>query len=244
MLFRSRDNVRCILGDVVTGNFQQVYPSCNDRSNHTDRSTQQDQDAHLSSLLQDGSVDLILANPPFIPVPPKDDRISLRYGMFSSGGPDGLVVVRGILHLAARVLKHGATLAMVSEFGISSDATTATTTISALLCGNEDPLDACKSMTMTGLLCTNEFPVSAETYAARRADSSDEFRVWNDHLEQIGIRAMSPGLLYLLQGGCGTAGIQHCLVPKTEQGSVWTPSNYDAVEFTSRAWSMIVNSAL
>ena len=259
-----RDNVRCILGDVVTGECQQVHPQSQSRADPcAPDQDQHDDSSSLQLLLQDESVDLLLANPPFIPVPPNDDGISHRYGMFSSGGPDGLVVVRGILQLATRVLKDGATLAMVSEFGNPSVLTTTTTT---LLFGNDDDDDdddACNkttsrrtaTTTMAGLLCTNELPMSAERYAARRADSDDEFQVWNDHLDRIGILDISPGLLYLRKGskdggggGGGDGGdinngIQHWLVPKTEQGSIWTPSNEDAVEFTSRAWSTIINSA-
>ncbi|KAI2504555.1 Pfam methyltransferase 26 [Fragilaria crotonensis] len=252
-----RDNVRCILGDVVKGEYQEIYPPRDDDDEPLSPQP-------LLPLLQDGSVDLLLANPPFIPVPPHDDGIAHRYGMFSSGGPDGLVVVRAILQLAARVLRDDdvATMAMVSEF-CNPSVETATALLPIVRTddknndnnddGNDDD-GATTEPTLTGLLCTNEIPVSAETYAARRADSEEEFGIWNNHFERIGIRTVSPGLLYLRRrcrkttnqgeedtttsGSC----IQHCLVPKTEQGSIWTPSNEDAVEYTSRAWSRIVNS--
>jgi hypothetical protein len=253
---------------VVKGDYQEVFPPRDyldqveirqgedeDDDNHEKPTSPQQ--LPLPSLLQDRSVDLLLANPPFIPVPPHDDGIAHRYGMFSSGGPDGLVVVRAILQLAARVLRDDdhATLAMVSEFGNPSVATA-----TALLLPVSRPDDNNDNddngdiddwtrtrKTMTGLLCTNEMPVSAETYAARRADSEEEFGIWNNHLERMGIRTVSPGLLYLRRcqtrnrGGDSTNSIPHYLVPKTAQGSIWTPSNEDAVECTSRAWSRIVN---
>ena len=81
-----------------------------------------------------------------------------------------------------------------------------------------------------GLLLTNEYPVDRETYAYRRADSEDEYRLWLDHLRQQRVHRVSPGLLYLFRNG--KAPIRHARTPQTNQGSIWTPTNTHAIEFT------------
>jgi methylase of polypeptide subunit release factors len=61
--------------------------------------------------------DVILANPPFIPVPPDDDTILQRYGLFSSGGSDGEDVLKAVVHLASELLPStGGLVGVVSEF--------------------------------------------------------------------------------------------------------------------------------
>jgi hypothetical protein len=145
------------------------------------------------------------------------------------------MVLRGILKLASRVVKKkcfhgerendggargggGGRIAIVSEFM------------------NPNSLELRQRLQtwcpgMHGVLLTNQVPVSAETYAARRADSDPEFEIWNKHLEHHGIHTVSPGLLFLRRG---EGEIQHHLVLKTEHGSIWTPSNQAAVTYTQQ----------
>ena len=93
-----------------------------------------------------------------------------------------------------------------------------------------------------GLLMTNQFPISSTLYAERRADSIEEAIIWNDHLYRERIAACSPGLMYIQKTknfvplGCGVEeqnnSWTHASVPKTELGSIWTPSNNEAIAFT------------
>lgn len=59
--------------------------------------------------------DLILANPPFVPVPPKLGSAKRRYDVFASGGANGEDVVEGIFRGATAHLHPGGVLAVVSE---------------------------------------------------------------------------------------------------------------------------------
>jgi release factor glutamine methyltransferase len=62
----------------------------------------------------DGTVDLVLCNPPYVPdgteVPPEVAAYDPAVAVF--GGPDGLDVIRGIAARAAALLRAGGTLAM------------------------------------------------------------------------------------------------------------------------------------
>lgn len=59
--------------------------------------------------------DLILANPPFVPVPPRLDSAKRRYDLFASGGSTGEEILRGIFLGALDRLRPGGVLAVVSE---------------------------------------------------------------------------------------------------------------------------------
>lgn len=171
--------------------------------------------------------DLILANPPFIPVPPDNDTILQRYGLFSSGGSDGEAVLKAIMKLASQLLgRNAGLLGVVSEFM------------------NPPSLDGDKSLMKRlqmwwsdgpggrGVLLTNEFPVDAITYSGRRADTRDELDVWFLHLSQLKVSCVSPGLLFMwTDGSLEEMVLQHRKVPKTASGSIWTPSNPDAVVY-------------
>lgn len=174
-------------------------------------------------------IDQILANPPFLPVPPS---LQHRHGLFSDGGSSGYTVLAAVVCLARQVLsKKNGYLAIVSEFFFSNQNKDA---LYELLCewwpddsDNDDDED---SVPMQALLLTNEFPIDAETYAKRRADSLQEFEIWMEHLQGQGIDTISPGLLYVKTAE--PQSWRHAIVPKTECGSIWTPSNPDAVKFT------------
>jgi methylase of polypeptide subunit release factors len=171
--------------------------------------------------LGDVKFDLITANPPFIPVPSQDTQVSKRYGLYSAGGSDGTLHLQAILRLAETRLQPMGILAVVSEFMNPQKALTEE------WFGLEG---------RRGLFLTNEYPVLAETYAARRADSLDEEQVWLQHLTDLGITKVSPGLLFVQQA-VGT--MQHRIVPKSRLGSLWTPSNQDAVAFTKESLEQV-----
>lgn len=59
--------------------------------------------------------DLILVNPPFVPVPPRLDSVRRRYDVFAAGGANGEDVVEGIFRGVMDHLQPGGLLAMVSE---------------------------------------------------------------------------------------------------------------------------------
>ena len=59
--------------------------------------------------------DLILVNPPFVPVPPRLDSVRRRYDVFAAGGANGEEIVEGIFCGVMDHLRPGGVLAMVSE---------------------------------------------------------------------------------------------------------------------------------
>jgi release factor glutamine methyltransferase len=75
----------------------------------------------------DGAVDLVVANPPYIPdgaeLDPEVARHDPAHALF--GGPDGMAVIRGIVALAGRWLRHGA------GCGVEHDDTTSADTVAA-----------------------------------------------------------------------------------------------------------------
>jgi release factor glutamine methyltransferase len=75
----------------------------------------------------DGQVDLIVANPPYIPdgadLEPEVAEHDPRHALF--GGPDGMTVINGIVELAARLLRDGGACA------VEHDDTTSACTVEA-----------------------------------------------------------------------------------------------------------------
>lgn len=176
------------------------------------------------------SATYILSNPPFLPVPVHDDTISSRYGLFSSGGSSGEEFFQNLVRLSSTILDRqdpSATLAVVSEFmnphvdfGLRLSS----------WWKEDDPAQA--------LLFTNEDALDARVYAHRRADSSKEASQWEAHLQQEGITSVSPGLMFLKRNPkkeiseSRSVDLAQFLVPKTTEGSIWTPTNLDARDFT------------
>ena len=211
---------------------------------------------------------LILANPPFLPVPSTHPIVArgARHGWFSDGGQSGEDVLKSIVTLASHVLArdhhhrhhrhrhhHHGQLAMVSEImnphlacqrmeqWWSSSSSVSSVSVSA-----------------RGVVYTNQYPISSRTYAERRAGtSSEEVEIWKRHLAEWNITEISPGLIIIMMDRydpppanrssfsssvvttkgdlrrelpMGLA-IEHVIVPKTWQGSIWTPTNRNAVEF-------------
>ena len=245
-----------ILGD-VRGNVGEILPSSNEPVSLP-------QILPWEQLL--GNPTHIVANPPFLPVPPvsrvdssggdHDTRLDIqkRHGWFSSGGHNGDDVLRSVIQLAGRLLDGDqGRLAIVSEFmnpdspdldllrslrvwwrARSSDEREGGILVGPSSSNNHDRAD--ENISAQAVLYTNEHPLSARMYAYRRASSAKEEEVWIDHLKQQGISHVSPGLLFL-QKRRGRSefqdiSLQHIKVPKSAQGSIWTPSNQFAVDYT------------
>jgi len=223
--------------------------------------------------------DIILANPPFIPVPldtegvadgethtkeadgsvifQTDDNvrreISRRYGLFSSGGSDGENVLISVIQVASKLLatKEGL-LAIVSEYMNPPMPSTPSSDLKDDTNRNRnDVLDVCQKMqywweiasshcSAKGILLTNEFPLSALEYARRRANDASEWHSWEQHLIACNITTISPGLLFVrTEEASGRFDLHHSITPKTDKGSIWTPNNFKAVEFTKQSLSQL-----
>jgi len=244
------DRVTVVKGDLIEG---ELLPMQSQIANHTHvrtgdlvqtlRSLAGEMGSQVSK--GDGAFDIVLSNPPFIPVPPTVDdcpseltrqSIDLRYGLFSSGGADGESVLEAVLKLSQK-LSCGF-VGIVSEFMNPSQS----------LCLKMEQwwADGCDcSDSFSGVLFANEESVDAPTYAYRRANDDEEYRVWLSHLNDSGITSVSPGLLFIRQPfersrstvHSAKLTLKHILVPKSVRGSIWTPQNIDAVEFTQSRWS-------
>ena len=208
---------------------------------------------------EDIKFDVLLANPPFIPVPPKvSDKKVLSvygsignaknntpiYGLFSSGGESGEECLQAIVQTAPNLLRKDALVAIVSEF--MNPSTAEYTGLDPMF---RKGLIYSKlekwwnhfgsSLAARGVLFTNEHAIPSATYAERRAIPNDanDVKYWERHLNERGIHCVSPGLLFLRVLGSHETEIealqiQPMLVPKSKHGSIWTPHNYEAVELT------------
>ena len=178
--------------------------------------------------LLDLPFDILTANPPFLPVPPS---LASRHGAFSDGGGSGEEILQAIVELSGRVIRVKGTVAIVSEFFLASS-----NSASKLIERIQNWWTAGKNTTnmegASGFLVTNEFPIDRESYATRRANDQDEYQVWLRHLEAIEMQYASPGFLFLRKDR-HSHDIEHFTAPKSPNGSLWTPSNVDAVEYTA-----------
>lgn len=236
----SEDRVRCIKADIVSHKVLDTVTS------------PMKDDQFLEDVLDNHSFDIIIANPPFIPVPcvtenadnSRDsslDAISARYGLFSSGGSTGEEILREVISLSPQLLRPNLGLmAVVSEFmnppydsNYRSDLMDKITNWWSS--GRNNRL--CDS----GLLFVNEYPISHEEYAKRRADNHEEVDIWMNHLKDSGIRYISPGLLYVQSTAKNEFNqelhLESRSVPRSSTlGSIWTPYNVIAVHFTKNEW--------
>ncbi|KAL3808796.1 hypothetical protein ACHAXA_011180 [Cyclostephanos tholiformis] len=218
----------------------------------------------LNPHKDDRKFDFLLANPPFIPVPPTrldystsslcaegsdaDGDNAPRYGLFSSGGASGEDCLRAIVRMAPSLLKSdGGLLAVVSEF-MNPPLPSSTMTRSMGGDGVKYNLTARletwwgSQQAANGLVFTNENAIDADMYAQRRAVRNDlaDINVWRDHLKLHGISSVSPGLMFVqtINSDCfpseskHSLALKHHFVPKSECGSIWTPHNVGAVQFT------------
>lgn len=293
----SDSRITTIKADLINGKLLEQRKHVNtkigirNRPNHTDICQSNEIDL-LKTLLRlklpdesQSAFDIILANPPFIPVPPSHhinaqndinvsptmqvrNSITKRYGLFSSGGASGEDVLNSIMNMSSRLIrKDGGLLAIVSEF-MNPPSVERETDASYDIDGRNllERMEYWWNLETTssssdlrekppargkGILFTNQFPVSAAIYGTRRADDEAERKVWCDHLRSENIHSVSPGLMFvrtcdmkhdnftpqkndIKQGRYeqGYLGLSHRIVPRTDGGSVWTPSNVDAVIFT------------
>ena len=192
--------------------------------------------------------DMVTANPPFLPVPSGDtgstttDEIAARHGLFSAGGSSGEAVLAAILALSRQLLKPNGHAAVVSEFFFQK--TTMDRNSSDILLErlrsywSSAPLTAagatCCHSSSRALLLTNQHPIAAQQYAERRADSPEEVAEWRKHLQREHMATCSPGLLYVTKTTAVANDFvwNHVIVPKSNHGSIWTPSNPEGVQFT------------
>lgn len=165
----------------------------------------------LTQLLKERHYHVVTANPPFIPMPPHNNNKS-QYGWFSSVDPRGDAVLKATLRLAQKA----EVAAIVSEFFWKHDPT-------------ELSLQVWKSTNNCySWILTNEVPLSVETYARRRALNND-YESWRAHLQKMEMEYSSPGLLFVWPQRPGD--LQHLIVPKSPEGSIWTPTNHYARKF-------------
>lgn len=185
-----------------------------------------------------GSATYLVSNPPFLPVPTHDPVVSKRYGLFSSGGSNGEAFLESLVTLAPEILEpESATMAIVSEF-MNPDEDFGHRLKSWWSSGNSRRLCA------KAVLFTNQEAMESVTYARRRADGRKEMILWEEHLQKEGITSISPGFLFLKCRGSldeqgdipssPTVGIETYLVPRTADGSIWTPHNAHARNFTRK----------
>jgi len=200
--------------------------------------------------------DILLANPPFIPTPnlvSDDAALSLRetnsiannaqsYGLFSSGGVSGEDCLCAIIQMAPRVLRSdGGLMAIVSEF--MNPPLRDLDEQKCMLLTKVEQWWGSHDVAASGVLFTNEHPLESQVYAQRRALTDDHgvISLWLNHLERYQIEHVSPGLLFVQYQNKGGntnnapgCNIDYRLVPKTNNGSLWTPHNFNAVEYTMK----------
>lgn len=204
-----------------------------------------------TDLLGTPSTTFLVSNPPFLPVPIDDPVISERYGLFSSGGSSGEVFLKNLVALASEILAtdedSSSTMAIVSEFmNPNRDFHQRLEGWWSRSKNNQSN----RRLRAKAILFTNQDAVDSATYAQRRADSPIETIRWKEHLANERITSISPGFLFLKCRGrvmdnqsdddcddsahvtvplsSSTTNIVdfvHCLVPKTDEGSIWTPHN-------------------
>ena len=254
------DRVEIVKGDLIE---RRMLPLLEEATNQTPKSDSL-VPALRSQLLrgegggdskEDDLFDIVLANPPFIPVPlvTTDDTdpgyasssasqaIDLRYGLFSSGGADGEAVLKTILKMSPKLVKSCGFVGIVSEFMNPSES----------LCSKikqwwntEGSEDDEAEFDARGVLFTNQEAIDAAKYAERRAADDSEYHIWVSHLNKSCITSISPGLLFIqrrqqaIDDSSNRNGLsfEHVLVPKSAKGSIWTPQNSDAIRFTQRFW--------
>ena len=238
------DDIICLYADLVSGELLGDDP----RSVST-----------LDEYLQQQSTryDIILANPPFLPVPSDarvvthskgrrsttahssqqsdNSTIAQRYGLYSSGGGDGEVLLQRIIELASRHLNNGGIIGIVSEFFTQAHDPHFERFQTWWNAEQNGPHGSTNVNTVgqdKGVLFLNEFPIDVATYASRRADNLEEESIWKDHLESLNVSKASPGMLYLQKGEHSGMNLTLLSVPKSSRGSIWTLSNIDAIGFT------------
>lgn len=257
-----KDRIRTIHADILSG---KAYRRKNEQ-NTNDKELEGAHSSLVGMLLknledEESKFDILLANPPFIPVPSSrsdcaasklgevDDsrsnkmRSFPRYGLFSSGGASGEECLCALLRVAPSLLKSdGGLLAIVSEFMNPPPLVHVSKEWEMDLITRIEKwwIQQSKDGTVaSGILFTNENAISADVYAGRRAAANDmeEIKVWKDHLRTSGISSVSPGLLFIQRNSNSSdckvrISVRHHHVPTMKNGSIWTPHNFEAVNYT------------
>lgn len=244
----NRTRVCTVRADLLSG---EALPRT---SKHRSNSHEADKATRLLEELQKKTpkFDFLLANPPFIPVPPivsDDAALSLRdstdaantprYGLFSCGGSSGEDCLQAIVQMTPDLLANDGLLAIVSEFMnpplLQSDGTVA---MDDVLCTKLEQwwksFSDNNSTAANGILFTNVNALTSEVYAERRAVPNDDkdLKVWNNHLRREGINSVSPGLLFVKRNGDSERGSRLRVEPRLVPSSIWAPHNVVAVQFT------------
>jgi len=136
--------------------------------------------------------DLIVANPPYVPVPSLlKDSNGLYVG---GGGLDGSEVLRRVLIGSREKLHEGGKLSIVTE-----------------ICNPDTLLSNLKRELrgFCGFVFVNDVVVSPGEYAKRKSGEQDALReIWESHLEAQCIRGVSVAL-FILKKASGREGVQH-----------------------------------
>ncbi|CAM9209814.1 unnamed protein product [Scytosiphon promiscuus] len=205
-----------------------------------------------------GRYDLILANPPFVPVPPRLGAVRRRYDLFASGGSSGEEVIERIFRGAVDHLRPGGgVLAVVTELANprTFDAKLRRWAGGAVAPktrprqkgddgdgdGRRDDEDSvggggsASFPAWTGVVLHERQPWTAREYAARRAGSPGEVEGWERHLRDVvGIEEMSAGFVFVHRGSVGVGGGGGSRVEVRGVEKLWAPHNRGAIEHTRR----------
>ena len=241
-------SVTLVQGDIVKG-IGRMYIQDRKIKSHSEDETHYP----IIQLLQTfhPAYDLITANPPFLPVPPNEkSALFRRHGLFSSGGPSGEVVLAAALSMSKSLSNpHGGCTAIVSEFffrGDNYNIDSIHELVERLLLywnrsQNDNNIEESRRR-LSGskaILFTNEYPISRQEYSNRRADTINEAQSWQNHMETEHISSCSPGLIFIQNMDISQQTRYskqrqwiHHIVPKSDMGSIWTPSNTKAIAVT------------
>jgi len=247
------EKIKPLKGDLLSGDVANMISSSEKtRTSEIEVS----KEGFVATLKESAPFNMILANPPFIPVPERDS-IEKRYGLFSSGGASGEVVLRTIISISRKLLNvEGGLCGIVSELMNAPTREVENTELFDKIQNwwNQGCKQTISQTAFRGVLFTNEFPISAKTYASRRTDTESDFQCWLKHLEAIKITNVSPGLLFVAGGHsidkqktneCMPLDLKVKQVPQTaEGGSIWTPYNALACEYTRKEWEKIMIKSL
>ncbi|CAN0551204.1 unnamed protein product, partial [Ectocarpus sp. 12 AP-2014] len=141
--------------------------------------------------------DLILANPPFVPVPPRLGSARRRYDVFASGGSNGEEVIERIFRGAFDRLRPGSgLLAMVTEL---ANPRAFDAKLRRWIGGEEEEGRESRRSDQgwAGTVLHERQPWTAREYAERRAGSRREAEGWERHLRGEGIEEMAAGFVFV-----------------------------------------------
>ena len=152
-----------------------------------------------------GPFDAVLANPPFVAVPPPPAGLSenVEWALYADGGPDGADVVRKIVAGADdALLRPGGRLSMVSEF---PNIRAAARWLPALGEGSVET-----AMQFAVIYEPVAHVQTAEEYAADRSDERGwpwgNVEAWKASLAASGVDEMGSGLVFALKRGSTPGG--------------------------------------